>query len=383
MSKIVPIPITNIYADGDYTGRVFVGTKKKSMNVLLDTGSSAFALDVRKYHPADGDKTTRLAQTQSYEDNSSWTGAVIQTTVSVGDDRSSVTATDINTAIAYEHSPDMFGKTDGILGLAYAKLDDAFRMPKDTWSARYSARRVKKGKEDSITPYLTQLAKKRVIADKFSFLTKRSLIHRGGGGADDPLNQGWMIIGGGEESKDLYAGAFQTAKVLSDEWYSTNLQAISVGNKPAIPVRERGNTGTVSNSIVDSGTNSLDLGRHLRELILADFSPRQRALLSESISEKPNNNNRPISMSRLDLGAWPDITFILQGLDNKDVRLRVRPRDYWQVNAPKVGVATAAITAGEGGAHILGLPLMNGYFTIFDGEADGGKGVVKFAPSKW
>jgi len=23
------------------------------------------------------------------------------------------------------------------------------------------------------------------------------------------------------------------------------------------------------------------------------------------------------------------------------------------------------------------------YFTIFDGEADGGKGVVKFAPSKW
>jgi len=25
---------------------------------------------------------------------------------------------------------------------------------------------------------------------------------------------------------------------------------------------------------------------------------------------------------------------------------------------------------------------MNGYFTIFDGEADGGKGVVKFARAK-
>jgi hypothetical protein len=157
--------------------------------------------------------------------------------------------------------------------------------------------------------------------------------------------------------------------------------AISVGNKPAIPVRERGNTGTISNSIVDSGTNSLDLGRHLRTLILADFSPRQRALLSRSISET-KSDNRPIAMSKLDLGTWPDITFILEGI-GKDVRVRVSPRDYWQVNAPKVGLATAAISAGEGGAHILGLPLMNGYFTVFDGEAAGGKGVVKFAPSKW
>jgi hypothetical protein len=31
---------------------------------------------------------------------------------------------------------------------------------------------------------------------------------------------------------------------------------------------------------------------------------------------------------------------------------------------------------------ILGLPLMNGYFTVFDGEADGGKGVVGFAALK-
>jgi hypothetical protein len=37
---------------------------------------------------------------------------------------------------------------------------------------------------------------------------------------------------------------------------------------------------------------------------------------------------------------------------------------------------------GQPGLAILGLPLMNGYFTIFDGEADGGKGVVKFAKGK-
>jgi hypothetical protein len=113
--------------------------------------------------------------------------------------------------------------------------------------------------------------------------------------------------------------------------------------------------------------------------MLSKFSSSQQALLSASISE--DSDNRPVAMTKLDLTTWPDIIFILQGVD-ADVRLRVSPTDYWQVNAPKVGAATAAITAGEDGSAILGLPLMNGYFTIFDGEADGGRGVIRFATSK-
>jgi hypothetical protein len=39
---------------------------------------------------------------------------------------------------------------------------------------------------------------------------------------------------------------------------------------------------------------------------------------------------------------------------------------------------TVEYTAGRRAElAILGLPLMNGYFTIFESEADGGKGVVK------
>jgi len=85
-------------------------------------------------------------------------------------------------------------------------------------------------------------------------------------------------------------------------------------------------------------------------------------------------------MSRLSLAAWPTLTFVLQGL-TANVELAVSPNDYWQVNAPKVGSAMAAITKGQDGLAILGLPLMNGYFTIFDGEADGGKGTINFAKS--
>jgi len=91
--------------------------------------------------------------------------------------------------------------------------------------------------------------------------------------------------------------------------------------------------------------------------------------------------NRLVPVSQLDLANWPAITFVLQG-DGADARLRVSASDYWQVNAGKVGAAMAAITPGENGFAILGLPLMNGYFTIFDGEADGGKGAIRFATSK-
>src|SRR5271169_4436416 len=128
MANIARIPITNIYMDGDYTGQILIGPGQKPMNVILDTGSSALALDGHKYKPnlAGGDKSTDLAQTDSYGDGSSWTGAVITTELSIGGGGSSVTLPGGNAAIAYSASTDMFGATDGILGLAYEPLDDAF-----------------------------------------------------------------------------------------------------------------------------------------------------------------------------------------------------------------------------------------------------------------
>ncbi len=262
MANIVRVPITNIYMGGDYTGRILVGPEKQPMNVILDTGSSALALDGQKYRPAvgDGDQSTDLAQTDSYGDHSSWTGAVIKTTISVGDGPSSAVLPGGTAAVAYSASADMFQSADGILGLAYAPLDDAFTMPQDTWQHQYTATQVRSGKKGTIVPYLTQLTKAGVTSDIISFLTRRSFIHVGGGGADDLLNQGWMIIGGGEESKNLYTGVFQTVKVVSDDWYSTNLKAVIVGSSDPIVARMQGPKGMPSNSIVDSGgTNSLDI----------------------------------------------------------------------------------------------------------------------------
>src|SRR5579871_1143463 len=220
MSSIVRIPITNVYAGGDYTGEIMVGPKQKPMNVLLDTGSSALALDGKKYAPdlANGDTSTDLAQTDAYGDGSSWTGAVICSTLTVGTGTNTATLISGNVAVAYDVSTQMFDGYDGILGLAYAPLDDAFKMPSDTSQRHYSATDVRNGVKEDLVPFLTQLTDAGVTTDKISFYTRRSFTHVGGGGASDPLNNGWMIVGGGEESTDLYTGSFQTVRVLSDEW---------------------------------------------------------------------------------------------------------------------------------------------------------------------
>jgi Eukaryotic aspartyl protease len=378
MANIVRIPITNIYMGGDYTGVINVGSEQKPMNVILDTGSSALALDGSKYQPelTAGDQSTDLAQTDSYGDGSTWTGAVIKTTLTVGMPGSSVVLNGGNAAIAYQASPNMFGSTDGILGLAYAPLDDAFQMPQDTWKNQYTSTQVRTGKESDLVPYLTQLGNTGITSDRIAFYTRRSFVHVGGGDAKDPLNQGWMIVGGGEESTDLYTGAFQSVKVLSDAWYCTNLKEVIVGSAAPIAARMEGPKGMPSNSIIDSGTNSLNLGSQMLNAILSKFATNQKELLSKAV-----NQGDLVPVSDLNLAEWPTITFILQG-DAGDVKLDVPPSNYWQVNTQQVGYAAAAITKGEAGLSILGLPLMNGYFTIFDGEADGGKGVVKFAIAK-
>jgi hypothetical protein len=384
MAKSARIPITNIYADGAYTGRICVGARRQPLNVLFDTGSSVLALDGRKYavDPANGDKTTRLAQYGSYSDGSHWVGGVIKTEVTVGDLRRTgadgpIVAKRINVAVAHEATPDMFEKADGILGLAYSPLDEAWEMGRDTIAHKYKAARVREGRYTTIMPYLTMLERQGVVSDVIAFVTHRSFIHRDGGRvADDPLNQGWMILGAGPECREFYEGRFQTAKVLAEQWYNTNLKAFVVGDSEPVAVHQKAIQGYPSNSIVDSGTNSLDIGPLLLKALIGKFKPAQQALLNAAIFEK-----KPIPMAALKLANWPDLDVILQG-ESRDIRLTVRPKDYWQVNAPKAGLAHTAFSIGDPGFTILGLPLMNGYYTVFDGEADNGRGQVRFATLK-
>jgi len=379
--KVVRIPITNIYMGGDYTGVINVGTQGKAANVILDTGSSTLALDGKSYDP-DSDKDaqkTRIAQEVTYG-SGSWVGAVVLTDVAAGSGAQAVALKKVNTAVAYLESRNMFGKSDGILGLAYTRLNNAFEMPDVVWPPKYKYNEIQDGKITYLEPYFTQLEQAGIVANKFAFYTQRSMVSAATANpATDPLNQGFLIMGGGEESTDLYSATFQNVRVVHDEYYNTNLKAVIVGTSDPISVPPPTKASQlVSNAIVDSGTNSLTLDKNLFTAVVERFSKGSAREFVHAM------RSGYLPMSSLHLADWPDLTFVLEG-DAGDVRLTVKPDAYWQVNAPERGYATAPLFSDGGqlgGQSILGLPLMNGYLTVFDRSVDKGLGVIKFAPRR-
>jgi len=83
-------------------------------------------------------------------------------------------------------------------------------------------------------------------------------------------------------------------------------------------------------------------------------------------------------VANLNLRDWPDITFLLADKDNNPVPLSCSPTTYWQFDAPEAGQAIFQILNSNGVQSILGLPLLNNYYTVFDRENDP-YGRVRFA----
>ena len=156
--------------------------------------------------------------------------------------------------------------------------------------------------------------------------------------------------------------------VLSDDWFSVNLKQVIVGTGAAMNIAPPTKAqGIPTNAIVDSGTNSLVLSNTLFNAIVEHLTPAQRTAISRVT----------VQTDSLNLAAWPTISFVLQGA-NGDVKLDVPPQNYWQVDAIEQGVARCSLVRTTTPQSILGLPLMNGYFTIFDLEANSGLGAVMF-----
>ncbi|RVT45590.1 hypothetical protein EMM73_12855 [Rheinheimera sediminis] len=65
--------------------------------------------------------------------------------------------------------------------------------------------------------------------------------------------------------------------------------------------------------------------------------------------------------------------------------LRVESSAYWQINAPAEGQAMFLIAsqlAGWASQGILGLPVMNNKYCIFDRSADNAMGLIKVADAR-
>ena len=399
--KAVRIPISNIPGGGDYTAQIHIGSQNVPANVILDTGSSTLAIKHSVYKPtADKNlKGTKYAQDVSYG-TGGWAGPVVITSIGMG----TVTLQNSPMAIADDQQPHNFGAADGILGLAYNSLNNAYDLtpvlqqrninPAVSYPWPFPIRNsnalldqlamtFQNLHQVDIPPYFDEVEQNGIVANRFSFYTLRSFPSTAGSHpAQNPLNQGIFVLGGGEADTDLYTGTFANIQVFADAWYNTNLKAVQVEGTPPVPIAPLSSVERrrmLSNSIVDSGTNALFLSTDVFEAIMEGLNKLNPDFLNAIKSEVQQPDG--IAASSLSLDKWPGISFIMTGDANQEVKLTCAPSTYWQVDAPRAGQAVFQILQNNERQSILGLPLMNNYYTVFDRSMNR-TGVIRFAPIK-
>lgn len=359
----------------------------------------------------------------------------------VGDMQITLTKGDI-AVVSGKQQVATFGDADGILGLAYHHLNKGFNLtsyftkqnisPATTYPWPFSdatetsptSTDLKAFKkflwqypEHDIVPYFTELEEEHLVANKFAFYSKRSSVYVDEANkainvatnpieAIEPLmqlpdNQGALILGGGEEQADLYQGTFQNVAVSHDVYYNVELVSVQVGDKPVIkaePLEQSHVKSYFTNAIIDTGAGALVLTATLYEQVIRDLVTINAdfdALLTpfKDLQEQYTG----IDANLIELDKWPTIYFNFVGeantangeghIDNEEkptIQLACAPHTYWQLNTPTFGKASFKFLSQLPqwpNQSIIGLPLINNYYVVFDRSEDT-NGVVKFAKQK-
>ena len=469
----ITLPLTNVYAKGDYSATLYIGSEQRPVNVIIDTGSSTLVIaphnEKNNYSPAnDKSLTTTPAVQEVNYGIGGWAGAVVHSQIHFlahdgtctsscpKPDNSDVATTTL--AIVETEASATFGDADGILGMAYHHLNksfdltDYFKQAKITPATSYpwpfsistndsnaGSKASNKNKveppefsdlrsfksflwqypEHDIKPFFTQIADQHIVDNRFSFYAKRSSVHVNVDNINaatpspadidelrkDPLNNGQLILGGGEKQTGLYQGDFKTIKVLNDVYYNVELVSVQVGdNTPisAAPLAEKDVKAYFTNAIVDTGASLTVLTHELYSQVITQLNAHNTsfAKLLTPFSDI-NQQYKGIDASALNLAEWPDITFSFVGINtdesadenidentdkntnksNKPVELVCPPTHYWQTNTPTKGNACFKLLSQLPqwpNQTLIGLPLITNYYTIFDRSVNS-TGVIKFA----
>ncbi len=405
---------TLAYAKGAYTVEIKIGSQRRPANVLLDTGSSTLVVLPQAYDPSHDHclNATTLAQSIAYGIGT-WAGPVLKTEIAFGDQRHARILPDAEIAMI-ESSAQNFRDADGLLGLAYRKLDKAHDVtalltekkiePHHTWpwpfqtkeSADLSAFKTQLRDQPlvNLTPCFSALEEEGIISDKFSLLIKRALVHVLDDSATpeqlaaDPLNKGVLVLGGGEECQSLYQGGFETAKIVHDLYYNANLIAVQVGDKPRIPapaLLEKYQSAYASNAIFDTGSSFLVLEASIYDAVLADFAEYDKSF-PDLIArfQKSFQKEHGLPNDSIKTHDWPKLHFHLESPSGDEVTFSCSPGNYWQHNAYHAGECFFLLMRQLPkwpNQSILGLPLMSGHYCVFDRRADG-DGVLRLAKAK-
>ena len=406
----IRIPVTNVYAKGGYTARLFVGSQRHAVNLILDTGSSSLVIHDNHYDPLQDSHLTGTALVQDVQyGKGGWYGPVVQTSIVAGLHGHHAELDGVSVALASQTQVASFLEADGILGLAYTALDGAYDltgfltehnvspcetfpyvMQHKTQNVSEYTHFLNQYPRTHIAPYFTRLEESGAVANQFALLTHRSSIYHTQ--THQPaekvlahhLNHGLFVLGDPLLHCDLYTQPIKTVAVLHDKYYNVNVKSIRVGDGDPIPgpvLDDKHVKGYCTNGIIDSGASAIVMPQAIfdevkRQLIAynKDFAP----LLSPY--DAFTGEETGIDADLLDLSQWPPIYIRCQSTTDESVTLTLSPDTYWQIHAPAHGKAAFKLCYLPGWPNqvILGLPLLNNYYTIFDRSA-GATGEIHFA----
>ncbi|CAH2219124.1 beta-secretase 2 [Pelobates cultripes] len=329
-----------------YYLELLIGTPPQTLNILVDTGSSNFAVagspnpDITtffnssrsiSYQPLDIDVTVRYTQ-------GSWTGLLGKDLISLpqGVNGSYL----VNIASIYE-SENFFMPSinwQGILGLAYNTL------------AKPSS---------SVETFFDSLVSQADISDIFSMQMCGAGLPITGTGR----NVGSLVMGGIEEH--LYKGDIWYTPITEEWYYQVEILKFEVGN---VILNLNCVEYNSDKAIVDSGTTLLRLPDKV-------FSAVVEAILQTSLIQNFNDD----FWNGLQLACWdsgedpwayfPDISIYLRDMNaSKSFRITLKPQLYIQpavtiresLNCFRFGISQST------NALVLGAIVMEGFYVIFD-----------------
>jgi hypothetical protein len=129
MKKSLELPINIALSQGCYSIELKIGSQKKSVNLLIDTGSSTLVFGTDNYSPNQDEhvRYCQFAQCVTYG-KGGWAGPVLYSNIIYSNDTEQIELNDAPFSIVMNQQENSFLGLDGILGLAYHHLNKAYNL---------------------------------------------------------------------------------------------------------------------------------------------------------------------------------------------------------------------------------------------------------------
>uniref|UniRef100_A0A8C5LV60 Beta-secretase 2 n=2 Tax=Leptobrachium leishanense TaxID=445787 RepID=A0A8C5LV60_9ANUR len=331
-----------------YYLELLIGTPPQRLNILVDTGSSNFAVagapnpDITTFFNSSRSLTYQSLDTEvsvRYTQGS-WTGILGKDLVSLPQGVNGTFLVNIASIYVSDNFFLPSIKWQGILGLAYRTL------------AKPSS---------SVDPFFDSLVQQADITNIFSMQMCGAGVAFTGTGK----NQGSLVMGGIQES--LYKGDIWYTPITEEWYYQVEILKFEVGD---VVLNLNCLEYNSDKAIVDSGTTLLRLPDKVFSAVVESIA--QTSLITSFNQDFWNG---------LQLACWdkseqpwnyfPDISIYLRDVNiSKSFRITLKPQLYIQpaltlyenLNCFRFGISSSS------NALVLGAIVMEGFYVIFDRE---------------